>query len=87
MAATIIGPVEVKQHNLLIDKAHIEVYYYSKTGLPTVMDKAREDIIKKTCETVLLNVLYPRSTILVQLFEMEDCGGVSTLSSSRAKLY
>lgn len=67
----------MKQHNLLIDKAHIEVYYYAKSGLPTVNDKRREDIIKNTCETVLLNVLYPRSAILVQIFEMEDCGGVN----------
>lgn len=72
-----MGPVEVKMHNLQIDKAFVEVYYRSKSGLPSVADKLREKIIKNTCETALLSVLYPRSAIIVQIHEMEDGGGVS----------
>lgn len=72
-----MGPVEVKLHNLQIDKAHIEVYYRPKSGLPSVADKLREQIIKNTCEAALLTVLYPRAAITVQIYEMEDNGGVS----------
>lgn len=77
VTATVLGPVEVKMHNLHIDKAYVEVYYRCKTGLPTVADRLREKIIRNTCETSLLTVLYPRSAITLQIHEMEDCGGVS----------
>lgn len=53
------------------------MYYYAKSGLPTVQDKLRENVVRRTCESVLMSVLYPRSSIVVQIFEMEDSGGVS----------
>lgn len=77
VTATIIGPTEVKIHNLQIDKAYIDVLYHSKAGLVTVADKLREKIIKDTCETTLLAILYPRSAIILQIYEMENGGGVS----------
>lgn len=77
VTATIIGPTEVKLHNLLIDKAYVDVLYHSKAGLVTVADKLRENIIKNTCETALLSILYPRSAIILQIYEMENGGGVS----------
>lgn len=77
VTATVLGPIEVKMHNLQIDKAYVEVYYRCKSGMPTVADRLREKILRHTCETALLTVLYPRSAITLQIHEMEDCGGVS----------
>lgn len=70
------GPIEVKLHHLQIDKAHVEVHYRSKSGLPTIADRLREQIIRNTCESALMTVLYPRSSIFIQIHEMEDAGGV-----------
>lgn len=67
----------MKLHNLQIDKAHVEVYYRSKSGLPSIADKLREKIIRDTCESAILSVLYPRSSIFLQIHEMENAGGVS----------
>ncbi len=75
--ASVYGPIEVKLQNLRIDKAHVEVYYRPKSGLPSVGDRLREQIIRNTCETALLSVLYPRTAITIQLQEMEDNDGVS----------
>lgn len=77
MLVTVNGPIEVKLHNLQIDKAYVEVYYRSKSGLPSIADKLREKIIRDTCESALLTVLYPRSSIFLQIHEMENAGGVS----------
>lgn len=77
MTATINGPTDVKLHNLHIDKAHVDVLYHSKSGQITVADKLREQIIKNTCETTILSILYPRSAIVLQIHEMENGGGVS----------
>lgn len=65
-------------HNLHIDKAYVEVFYRCKSGLPSVTDRLREKILRNTCETALLTVLYPRSAVTIQIHEMEDCGGVSS---------
>lgn len=80
MTATVSGPIEVKLHNLQIDRAHVEVCYRSKSGLPSIADKLREKIVRDTCETALLTILYPRSSIFLQIHEMENAGGVSELS-------
>lgn len=77
VTVTINGPGEVKLHNLQIDKAHVEVYYRSKSGLPSIDDKLREKIIRDTCESAILSVLYPRSSIILQIHELENAGGVS----------
>lgn len=83
VTATIIGPTDVKLHNLQIDKAYVDVLYHSKAGLVTVADKLRENIIKNTCESALLSVLYPRSSIILQIYEMENGGGVSWIKANR----
>lgn len=79
VAVTILGPGEVKLHNLQIDKASVEVYYRSKSGLPSIADKLREKIIRATCESAILSVLYPRSCIILQIHEIENAGGVSVI--------
>lgn len=77
VTASVLGPVEVKLHNLQIDKAYVDVFYRSKSGLPTFNDRLRERIIKNTCESALLTTLHPRTSVQIQIHEMEDCGGVS----------
>lgn len=77
VTASVLGPIEVKLHNLQIDKAHVEVYYRSKSGLPSITDKLQEKVIRETCESALLTILYPRSSIFLQIHEMENAGGVS----------
>lgn len=78
--ASVNGPVEVKLQNLQIEKSSVEVFYRPKSGLPSVTDRLREQIIKNTCETALLVTLHPRTAISLQLQEMEDRGGVCTIS-------
>lgn len=39
-------------------------------------DKFYESIIQNICEAALVSVLYPRSSILVVIQEMQNCGGV-----------
>lgn len=80
VTASVLGPLEGKLHSLQIDKAYVEVYYRSKSGLPTASDKLREKIIRNTCETAILAVLYPRSGITIQIYEMEDGGGVRNIN-------
>lgn len=74
--ATISGPGEVKLHNLQIDKSHVEVSYRSKSGVPNITDKLREKILRETCESAISSVLYPRSSIFLQIHEIENTCGV-----------
>ncbi|KAG4075708.1 hypothetical protein HA402_003533 [Bradysia odoriphaga] len=84
--ASVYGPIEVRLQNLRIDKAHVEVYYRPKSGLPSVGDRLREQMIRNTCETALLSVLYPRTAITIQLQEMEDNEGLIACSVNAACL-
>lgn len=77
VTVSIIGPTEAKLHNQQIDKASVEVYYRTKSGLPSQEEKLCEQTIRNTCEAILLTVLYPRSSIIVQIHEMSNAGGVS----------
>lgn len=77
--ASVYGPVECRLQNLQIDKAHVDVYYRSKSGMPSVSDRLKEQIINCTCETALLTVLHPRTAVSIQLQEMDDHAGVSNI--------
>ncbi|XP_011185302.1 exosome complex component RRP46 [Zeugodacus cucurbitae] len=72
---SMLGPVEVRSQNLNIEKAHVECIYRPKAGIPTIEDRLRENVIRDTCESALLTVLHPRTTISIQIQELDDrCG-------------
>ena len=77
--ASVNGPIEVKLQNLVIEKAYVEVNFRSKSGMTSVYDRLREQIIKETCEGAILTALYPKTNISIQLQEMEDKSGVCYL--------
>lgn len=77
VTVSVTGPTEAKLHNQQIEKASVEVYYRNKAGLPSREEKLCEQTIRNTCEAILLTVLYPRSSIIVQIHEMSNAGGVS----------
>lgn len=62
--------------NLDTNKAHLEVAYRPKSGLPGVNEKYKEKIIRNLCETAILSTIYPRTAISVQVQEMDDNGGI-----------
>lgn len=74
IVAGVYGPTECKNTKILIDKAHIEMHYRPKSGLPTVGDRLHEAILKNICETSLLSVLYPRTSIVIVVQEMQSGG-------------
>lgn len=77
-----LGPVEVKSQNLNIEKAHVECIYRPKAGIPTIEDKLRENVIRDTCESALLTMLHPRTTISIQIQELDDRCGVRKLNNN-----
>ncbi|XP_031572270.1 exosome complex component RRP46-like [Actinia tenebrosa] len=69
--AAAYGPVEVRSNKELLDKSYVEVIFRTKVGLPGCAEKSLEQIIKKSCEPVILTSLHPRSalTIIVQVVQ------------------
>ncbi|KAJ6663838.1 hypothetical protein lerEdw1_009917 [Lerista edwardsae] len=82
--AGVYGPTEVKVSKEIYDKATLEVLLRTKVGLSGVYERSREQMIKKTCEAVILGTLHPRSSITVVLQVVTDAGSVSlTLPSAQ----
>ncbi|KAH0631513.1 hypothetical protein JD844_005860, partial [Phrynosoma platyrhinos] len=74
--AGVYGPSEVKVSKEIYDKATLEVLLRPKVGLPGVYERSREQMIKKTCEAVILGALHPRSSITVVLQVITDAGSL-----------
>ncbi|XP_066494507.1 exosome complex component RRP46 [Tiliqua scincoides] len=74
--AGVYGPTEVKVSKEIYDKATLEVLLRTKVGLPGVYERSREQMIKKTCEAVILGTLHPRSSITVVLQVVTDAGSL-----------
>ncbi|KAK5648257.1 hypothetical protein RI129_003149 [Pyrocoelia pectoralis] len=72
----IYGPIEVKLHKMLINKASVETHYCPKSGTPGISDKLCESILHNVCEAALVSTLYPRSSILIIIQEMQNRGGI-----------
>ncbi|XP_074872413.1 exosome complex component RRP46 [Carettochelys insculpta] len=74
--AGLYGPAEVKVSRELYDQATLEVLLKPKVGLPGVFEKNREQLIRKTCEAVILGTLHPRTSITIVLQVISDAGSL-----------
>ncbi|NXF42390.1 EXOS5 protein, partial [Nyctibius bracteatus] len=74
--AGLYGPAEVKGSKELSDRATLEVLLRPKVGLPGVMERSREQLLRRTCETVVLRVLHPRTAITLVLQVLSDAGSL-----------
>lgn len=75
--ASMYGPVEAKIQKTIIDKASVEVIFRPKSGLSFVQDRLKESVIKSTCESALLTMLHPRTSVILTIQELQDQGSVS----------
>ncbi|KAF4519375.1 hypothetical protein B566_EDAN008683 [Ephemera danica] len=75
VVAAVYGPREVRMQRLRVDRADVEAVFRPKAGVPCTADKMREALIRQTCETAMHSALYPRTTIMLILQELEDNGG------------
>jgi len=76
VACGVCGPAEVQIQREHVDKATLNCVFKPKVGLAGVREKAIEDIVKKTCEQVVLVKLFPRSAIQVVVQLMHDSGAL-----------
>ncbi|XP_004598054.2 exosome complex component RRP46 [Ochotona princeps] len=74
--AGVYGPAEVKVSKEIFNKATLEVILRPKIGLPGVAEKSREQLIRSTCEAVVLGALHPRTSITVVLQVVSDAGSL-----------
>lgn len=74
--ASMHGPVESKIQKTLIDRASVEVIFRPKSGLSFVHDRLKENIIKSTCESALLTMLHPRTSVIITIQELQDQGSL-----------
>uniref|UniRef100_A0A8D2PQH3 Exosome component 5 n=1 Tax=Zosterops lateralis melanops TaxID=1220523 RepID=A0A8D2PQH3_ZOSLA len=75
--AGLYGPAEAKISKELPDRAALEVLLRPKVGLPGVLERSREQLLRQTCEAVVLGVLHPRTAISLVLQVLSDAGSVS----------
>ncbi|XP_062328413.1 exosome complex component RRP46 isoform X2 [Osmerus eperlanus] len=74
--AGVYGPAEVKISKEIYDRATLEVVIRPKVGLPSVMERAREQCVRETCEASLLSTLHPRSSLTLVLQVVHDDGSL-----------
>ncbi|XP_065212875.1 exosome complex component RRP46 [Planococcus citri] len=84
VATAVYGPVEVKQHKMHIDKAHVEILFRPKCGASQLEDRLCESIISRICETAIITSAYPRTAIYVIIQEMQNEGSLlaSTINAT-----
>ncbi|NXN95663.1 EXOS5 protein, partial [Rhinopomastus cyanomelas] len=79
--AGLYGPAEVRGSRELPDRAALEVLLRPKVGLPGVGDRSREQLLRQTCDAVLLGGLHPRTGITLVLQVLSDAGSAPQLLS------
>jgi len=76
----VCGPAEVQVNKEKVDQATLNCVFKPKVGLAGVKEKRIEDVVRKTCEQVVLIKLFPRSAIQIVMQLMHDGGSLlSTL--------
>lgn len=80
------GPIEARCPHTNVDFSKVDVIYRPKGGLPRLRDKYKEYVIKNTCKTAILTALHPRTSISIQLQEMENRGGLEACAINAACL-
>ncbi|KAG8448816.1 hypothetical protein GDO86_015767 [Hymenochirus boettgeri] len=74
--AGVYGPAEIKVSREIHNKATLEVILRPKVGLPAVQEKNQEQLIRETCESVILGSLHPRTSISIVLQIISDAGSL-----------
>ncbi|XP_053577613.1 exosome complex component RRP46 [Bombina bombina] len=74
--AGVYGPAEIKVSREIYDKATLEVILRPKVGLPAVQEKNQEQLIRETCESVIIGALHPRTSITIILQVISDAGSL-----------
>ncbi|NXI43062.1 EXOS5 protein, partial [Galbula dea] len=74
--AALYGPAEAKATRELPDRAALDVLLRPKIGLPGVGERSREQLVRQTCEAVLLGALHPRTAITLVLQVLSDSGSL-----------
>ncbi|XP_077141815.1 exosome complex component RRP46 isoform X1 [Ranitomeya variabilis] len=74
--AGVYGPAEIKFSREMHDKATVEVLVRPKVGLPAIQEKTHEQLVRETCEAVILGTLHPRTSITIVLQVINDGGSL-----------
>ncbi|NWI89101.1 EXOS5 protein, partial [Pitta sordida] len=74
--AGVYGPAEAKLSKEKPDRAVLEVLLRPKVGLPGVLERSREQLLRRTCQAVLLQALHPRTAISLVLQVLSDAGSL-----------
>ncbi|OCT68051.1 exosome complex component RRP46 isoform X2 [Xenopus laevis] len=74
--AGVYGPAEIKVSREIHNKATLEVILRPKTGLPAIQEKNHEQLIRETCESVIIGSLHPRTSITIVLQIISDAGSL-----------
>ncbi|XP_040298287.1 exosome complex component RRP46 [Bufo bufo] len=72
----VYGPAEIKFSREMHDKSTVEVMVRPKVGLPAIQEKNYEQLIRETCESVILGTLHPRTSITIVLQVINDAGSL-----------
>ncbi|KXJ13414.1 exosome complex component RRP46 [Exaiptasia diaphana] len=84
--AAVYGPVEVRMNKELLDKALVEVIFRPKVGLPGCSEKMMEQLIRQSCEPVILTTLHPRSSMTIIVQVIHDSGSLLSCAINAAFL-
>ncbi|EFA07181.2 exosome complex component RRP46 [Tribolium castaneum] len=86
VVAGVYGPVESKANKALVEKACVEAHFRPKSGLPGVKDRLNESIIRNVCEAAIATAMYPRTSVVVVIQEMQNNGQLISCALNAACL-
>ncbi|KYO26310.1 exosome complex component RRP46 [Alligator mississippiensis] len=74
--AGVYGPAEVRSSRESPERAALDVLLRPKVGLPGVLERSREQMVRRACEAALLGELHPRSSVTLVLQVVSDAGSL-----------